>query len=114
HSNPDGYRAATGAAPAIPRKRSGGGWEIHPPPHILHPNALRREAGQRLADGSLAQPLERAVAQLADPLAGHAEHPADLFQGVLASAVEAEVEPQHLGVTRRQRRQRVLDLLGEE
>ena len=37
------------------------------------------EAGQRASHVALAQPLERAVAQLADALAGHAEHRADLL-----------------------------------
>src|SRR5262245_39769484 len=75
---------------------------------------LGREARQRAADVAFAQPLERAVAQLAHPLAGDAEHAADFLQGVLPAAVEAEVEPEHLGVPRRQGAEGGLDLLGEE
>ena len=63
---------------------------------------------------SPSEPLERAVAQLADALAGDAEHAADLLERVLAPALEPEVEPQHLGVARRQRAERLLDLVGEE
>src|SRR5512135_889499 len=55
---------------------------------------LRREARQRLPDVPLAQALERPVAQLADALARHAQHPPDLLEGVLPAAVEPEVEPQ--------------------
>src|SRR3954453_3356443 len=75
---------------------------------------LGREGRQRAADVALAQALERAIAKLAHPLAGDAEHPADLFQGVFPAAVEPEVEPEHLGVARRQGAERRLDLLGEE
>src|SRR5215207_3020813 len=43
---------------------------------------LRREAPQRASDVPFPQPLERAVAQLPDALAGHAEHRADLLERV--------------------------------
>ena len=63
-----------------------------------------REAAQRAADVAFAQALERAVAELANALARDAEHGADFLERVLASALEAEVEAQHLRVARRQRR----------
>src|SRR5512140_268288 len=74
---------------------------------------LRGETRQRPSHLALAQPPEGAVAQLADPFAGDAEHAADLLEGELAPAIEAEVEPQHLGVTRLQGAEGVVDLLGE-
>src|SRR5678816_917009 len=76
--------------------------------------ASGREAGQRAAHVALAQPLERAVAQLTDTLTRDAEHAADLLERVLAAAVEPEIEPQHLGIARRQGAQRRLDFLGQE
>src|SRR5690606_6869980 len=72
------------------------------------------EALQRGAELALAQPPQRAVAELTDALARHAEHVADLFERVLAAAFEADVQPQHAGVARRQRVQRALDLLREQ
>src|SRR5438094_10638537 len=75
---------------------------------------LRCEGPQRLAHRAFAQPLQRAVAQLADALARDAEHAADLFQRMLAPAVEAEIEAQNLGVALLQRVQRRLDLVREE
>ncbi len=39
---------------------------------------------------------------------------ADLFQRVLTAAVQAEVEPEDLRVTRGERPERRLDFLGEE
>jgi len=51
---------------------------------------------------------------LANALARDAKHRADLFERVLASALEAEVETQNLCVARRQRAERLLDLVGEE
>src|SRR5688500_2785316 len=75
---------------------------------------LGREAAEGAPDVALAEPLERAVAQLAHALARDAEHRADLLERVLAPALEAEVEAQHLGVARRERAERLLDLVGEE
>src|SRR6266487_880687 len=56
------------------------------------------EARERLADVAVAQPLQRAITQLAHPLTRHAQHAADLLERVLPSAVQAEVEPQDLRV----------------
>src|SRR5882724_11568178 len=52
----------------------------------------------------LAQLAERPVAELADPLAGDSHHPADLLEGTGLPVVQTEVEPQHLGIARRERR----------
>src|SRR2546422_6103689 len=75
---------------------------------------LRCEGPQRLAHRAFAQPLERAVAQLADALPRDAEHPADLFQRVLAPAVQTEIETQHFGVALLEAVERRLDLVGQE
>src|SRR5881394_4645207 len=75
---------------------------------------LRGEARERLPDVSVPQPLQCAVTQLPDALPSDAEHAADLFERVLAPAVETEVQPQHLGVTPLQRVQRLLDLIRQE
>src|SRR5438309_655347 len=75
---------------------------------------LRCEGPQRLAHRAFAQPLQGAVAQLADALARDAEHAADLLQGVLAPAVQPEVEAQHLRVALLETVQRRLDLVGQE
>src|SRR4051812_49408773 len=61
-----------------------------------------REAAERAADVPLAEALEGAVAELADPLAGDAEHGADLLERVLAPALEPEVQAEDLGVARRE------------
>src|SRR5688500_17626446 len=50
------------------------------------------EAAECASDVALAQPLERAVAQLTDTLARHAEHRADLLEGVLAPTLQPEVQ----------------------
>src|SRR5215218_6971494 len=78
------------------------------------PYRLRREARQRPPDIPLLEPLQGAVPELADPLPGHAQHAADLLQRVLAAAVEPEVEPQYLGIPRRQGPERPVDLLRQE
>src|SRR5215208_6187159 len=75
---------------------------------------LRGEAAERAADVTSAQPLERAIAELPDALARDAEHRADLLERVLAPAFQAEVQPEDLGVARRERVERLLDLVGEE
>src|SRR6266536_3501973 len=75
---------------------------------------LRCEGPQRLAHRAFAQPLQGAVAQLADALARDAEHAANLFQRVLPPAVQPEVEAQHLGVALLQTVQGRLDLVGQE
>src|SRR5271169_5074301 len=88
-----------------------------PRPRGRRPSAyagLRREAAQCAPHVALAQPLERAIPQLAHALARHAEHRADLLERMLASTLEPEVEAQHLGITAGERAQRLLDLVGEE
>src|SRR5690606_8838836 len=72
------------------------------------------EALQRGAEIAFAQPLEGAVAQLAYALTRHTQHVADLFERVLASAVEAEVQPHDTRIARRQRVERAVDLLREQ
>ena len=69
---------------------------------------------QSQTDFALAQALECAVAQLAHALAGDAEHGADLLEGVLATAVETEVEAEHFRVAGGKRGERALDLLAHE
>ena len=54
----------------------------------------------------LPQLAECPVAELPDSLAGHTHHPSDLLQGAALPVVETEVEPEHLGVPGRKRRQR--------
>src|SRR2546430_3960787 len=66
-------------------------------------NGLRREARERLSHVSVPQPFQRPIAQLPHPLARHAEHAADLLERVLATAVQAEIQSQHLGVAPLQR-----------
>src|SRR5207253_9861678 len=75
---------------------------------------LRREAAQRATDVALTQALERAIAKLADTLTRDAEQRADLFQRVLAPALEAEVQPKNFCVAGRQRGKRRGDLVVEE
>src|SRR5215208_384285 len=75
---------------------------------------LRGEAAERAAHVALAKALERAVAELPDALARDAEHRADLLERVLAPALQAEVQPEHLRVARRERAEGLLDLVGEE
>src|SRR5688500_406476 len=60
----------------------------------------------------LAQLAERPVAELADPLTRDPHHPADLLQGAAPAVVQTEIEPQHLRIAWRQRRQRSLDVFG--
>src|SRR5512135_2629676 len=76
--------------------------------------ALAAERLQRAANVAFAQALEGAVAKLAYPFARDAEHGTDFLKRVLAAALETEVQAQHLGVARRERAERLLDLVGEE
>src|SRR6266550_7435793 len=87
----------------------------HAAPLPSHNRAcLRREAGERLADIAIAQPLQCTVAQLANPLASHTQHPADLFQRVLPAAVQTEVQTENLRITPLQGVERLLDLVRQE
>src|SRR5688572_6811595 len=80
----------------------------------LFADRLRREAAQRSADVSLAQPLEGAIPQLANAFTGDAEHGADFLERMFAAPFETEVEAQYFRVARRKRGQRELDFVGEE
>ena len=51
---------------------------------------------------ALAEALERPVPELANPFPGDPEDGADFLQGVLAAAVEPEVELEDPGVARRE------------
>src|SRR2546425_751763 len=57
---------------------------------------------------------KRPIAQLAHALARHAQHAADLLERVLAPAVQAEIESQHLGIPSLQRVEGRLDLIRQE
>src|SRR5690606_1015281 len=81
---------------------------------ITNPRASARETRQRATGVAFLEPLEGAIAKLSHPLPCHTEHLADLLQRVLAAAVEPEVQSQHARVARRQRGERLLDLVGEK
>src|ERR1051325_3304214 len=76
--------------------------------------SLRREASEGATHVAFAEALQRAIAQLANPLARDTEHRADFFQGVLSATFETEIETKHLRITRGQRAQRLLDFVGEK
>src|SRR4051812_23712477 len=81
------------------------------------PTGGPRSRGEGLQGCTLvafAQPAQRPVAELADPLARHPQHVADLLERVLALALEAEVQPEHLGVARVERLQRLAHRLREQ
>src|ERR1700704_3643847 len=75
---------------------------------------LRREATERPAYITLAQPLQRAVTKLTHPFTSNAEQGSNLFERVLPSALEPEVQAENLCISRRKGRQRRLDLVVEE
>jgi len=88
-----------------------------PAPLFCKSNGYRRlcrETGQCLAHVTLAQPFQRAVAQLANSLSRDAQHSADFLQRMLATAVETEVELQNPGIARGQRGESFLDLITQE
>src|SRR3954468_16810992 len=60
----------------------------------------------------LLQLPERPVAKLANPLPSYSHHPADLFQSPAVAVIQAEIQPEHLGIARRQGRQRQLEIVG--
>src|SRR6266550_422837 len=82
--------------------------------YFMSAACLGCEARERLAYISVTQTFQRAIAQLPHALASHAEHSPDLFQRVLTSAVQTEVQPQHFGIAALQRIERLLDLVGQE
>src|SRR5215210_4595631 len=75
---------------------------------------LRREATQRASYISFTEPLERTIAKLTHALAGDAEQRANLFQSVLASTFEPEIQAKDFRIARRERRQSGFDLVVEE
>src|SRR5688572_8251295 len=88
----------------------------HPFPilHFLFSLSLCGETPQRAPDVAFTQPLERAITQLTHALARNAEHRADLLERVLTTALEPEVQPEHLCVPWRKRTECLLDFVGEE
>src|SRR5438045_1845920 len=72
------------------------------------------EARESFADVSVAQSLECAVAQLTNAFACDAQHSADLFERMLTSTVETEIEAQHFCIAALQRIERLLDLIRQE
>src|SRR4051812_33182500 len=72
------------------------------------------EARQRPTDLALTQSLQGPVAKLAHPLPGNAQHSSDLLQRMLPAPVQAEIEPEHLGIARGQRSQRVVHLFRQK
>src|ERR1041385_6671600 len=57
----------------------------------------------------LTQPLERAVAKLANPLARHAELARDFLQSHRPAPLEPEVQRQHATISRREHLERARD-----
>src|ERR1043166_3238448 len=74
-------------------------------------DCLRHQILQPLSGLALAQPDQRAIAQLADTLAGHSHHPADFLERPALTVFNSEIEPQHLGIARGERSQSRLDVL---
>src|SRR5687768_1886838 len=75
---------------------------------------LRRERSQRAADVSFTQSLQSPVPKLTDALTGNSEQRANLLERVLSPTLEPKVQTKDLGIPRRQRRKRRLDLIVEE
>src|SRR5688500_798832 len=102
----DGHQAMTrnDERRSMTLRRSSIGWN----------RTLRREAPECTAHITFTKALERAIAELSNALARHAEHRANLLERVLTSAFEPEVETEHLCVTWWQRAERLLDLIVEE
>src|SRR5687768_9074133 len=75
---------------------------------------LRRERSQRPPNVPFTEALERPVPKLTDALTGNSEQRANLLERVLSPALEPKVQPEDLGIPRRQRRKRRLDLIVEE
>src|SRR5919107_5409275 len=78
------------------------------------PPGSRREARQCPPHLALAQPFQSPISKLTDSFSGDTQHAADLLQGMLSSAIEPEVEAEHLGVARREGAERGIDLFDEE
>src|SRR6185437_11025933 len=71
------------------------------------------ETRERAAIGALRQLLERLRLDLADALARYLVLAPDLFEGVLAGRADAEAQAQHIGLARRQPRQRLIGRLAQ-
>src|SRR5215212_4310814 len=78
----------------------------------LLPLSSGHEIPQPVAGLAFAEAEERPIPELANPLTGDAHHPADLLERAAVPVVESEIEPEHLGVPRRQRGERGLDVPG--
>src|SRR2546427_4774239 len=78
---------------------------------MTNQSQLFDEIFQALASRRMAQLAQRLGLDLADPLAGHPELPADFLQRPGTAIIEPEAQLQHLALTRRQRLQHVLQLL---
>src|SRR5437764_673965 len=87
-----------------------------PAPHnILNPvRELGGEAAERAANITFAQSLQRTISKLTHALTRDAKHRTDLFERVLTTAFQTKIQPQYLRVARRQRSERLLDLVVEE
>src|SRR5215470_4683495 len=81
-------------------------------PQRLRPLALDERAKSATAQ-RMAQLAEGLRLDLADPLTGDAEAPADFLERVLALLADPEAEAEDLLLLRGQRRQRSLDLSAE-
>src|SRR5687767_6412044 len=66
---------------------------------------LRRQILQRVSHVALTETLQRTVAKLANPLAGDAQHLADLVERVFAARLQSEVEAEDLRVAGREGRE---------
>src|SRR5438552_2763924 len=78
---------------------------------MTNQSQLFDEIFQALASRRMAQLAQRLGLDLADPLAGHPELPADLLQRPGTAVIEPESQLQHLALARRERLQHVLQLL---
>src|SRR5437667_128340 len=78
---------------------------------MTNQSQLFDEIFQALASRRMAQLAQRLGLDLADPLAGHPELPADLLQRPGTAIIEPEAQLQHLALARRERLQHVLQLL---
>src|SRR6188508_556435 len=60
----------------------------------------------------LLQLPKRSIAELTNTLTGYSHHPADLFQSPAVAVIQTEIQPEHLGIARRQSGQRQLEIVG--
>ncbi len=101
--DPDGHKLihAANLAPTMPngpgrlRSTREPSWPIY----LLPLTGLGGETRQRSSDLPFAQPLERAITQLAHPFPGYTQQPADLLERMLPPAVQTEIETKHPCIT---------------